>query len=96
MLLVTWVSGVRVLFTLHCSSSVSFRFVDITHVTWLFLPSIHPSIHRSHKSIVYTRRLEAQTPEVWSFLLGALIMFLGIVLPLGYMVFKNKKVFKTY
>ncbi len=40
--------------------------------------------------------LVVEAPGLWSFLLGALLMIVGIVVPLAIAVLKNKKgVFKT-
>jgi hypothetical protein len=40
------------------------------------------------------RFLQVQAPGVIPFILGAIIMLLGVVAPLGYMVYKNRKVFQ--
>ncbi|KAH6795075.1 transmembrane protein [Perilla frutescens var. hirtella] len=40
------------------------------------------------KSVV----LEVEPPSVVRYLIGAAIMMLGVVLPVGYMMFRNKRV----
>ncbi|XP_057787006.1 uncharacterized protein LOC131004352 [Salvia miltiorrhiza] len=36
--------------------------------------------------------LEVEPPSVVRYLIGAAIMMLGVVLPVGYMMFRNKRV----
>ncbi|PIN19340.1 hypothetical protein CDL12_07980 [Handroanthus impetiginosus] len=36
--------------------------------------------------------MEVEPPSIVRYLIGAAIMMLGVVLPLGYMMFRNKRV----
>ncbi|RVW50585.1 hypothetical protein CK203_009142 [Vitis vinifera] len=38
------------------------------------------------------RVLEVEPPSPFRYVMGALIMMIGVVLPVGYMMFRNKRV----
>jgi len=37
--------------------------------------------------------VQVNSPDTFSFILGSVIMLVGVVIPIGYMILKNKKVF---
>ncbi|XP_021901932.1 uncharacterized protein LOC110817619 isoform X1 [Carica papaya] len=40
----------------------------------------------------FTRVIEVEPPSPLRYLIGAAIMMIGVVLPVGYMMFRNKRV----